>query len=133
MFMVFDTFRLLSLLLFINRGYYLFLWRTNESSHLFLSFIIPFILGSLFMLIISKVLCTNHLFTTRMQKLILILQSHLTQFSSVAKNRVFLFSCPGVPIQGSRVAMLRGRTAARCGNCGRWWGNGGMEIKERDA
>ena len=29
----------------------------------------------------------------------------------------------GVPIQGSRVAMLRGRTAAKCGSCGRWWEN----------
>ena len=28
----------------------------------------------------------------------------------------------GVPIQGSRIAMLRGRTAAKCGSCGRWWG-----------
>ena len=29
----------------------------------------------------------------------------------------------GVPIQGSRVAMLRGRTATKCGSCGRCWGN----------
>ena len=28
----------------------------------------------------------------------------------------------GVPIQGSRVAMLRGRQVARCGRCGTWWG-----------
>ena len=28
----------------------------------------------------------------------------------------------GVPIQGSRVAMLRGRQAARCGRGGTWWG-----------
>ena len=28
----------------------------------------------------------------------------------------------GVPIQGSRVAMLRGSTAVKCGSCSRWWG-----------
>ena len=28
----------------------------------------------------------------------------------------------GLPILGSRVAMLRGRTVAKCGSCGRYWG-----------
>ena len=38
-------------------------------------------------------------------------------------SNLTLFLPPsGMPIQCSRVAMLRGRTAAKCGSCGRWWG-----------
>ena len=38
---------------------------------------------------------------------------------------------PGVPIQGSKVAMLRGRQEEKCGRCGSWQGREKKGGKKR--
>ena len=45
---------------------------------------------------------------------------------------IIIIDRAGVPIQGSKVAMLRGRQEEKCGRCGSWQGRekkGGKEKK----